>query len=86
MNSIGIVSDINHRGELLVKGHVPRKTGTAVFDVRKQKVGKVLRTFGPVKAPYLLVKVSGIPDNEKLKLLNTELYAKDDGGKTEKGE
>ena len=86
MNSLGIVSDINHRGELLVNGRDARKPGTVVYDVRKQKIGTVLRTFGPVSSPYLLVKTMGIPDNDKLRLLNSELYFDKEGSeKVRKG-
>ena len=80
MKTLGTVSDINHRGELLVKGSMAFQPGTVVFDARKNKVGNVIRTFGPVSSPYLLIKSAGIPDAEKMKLLSQELYFEKDGG------
>ena len=79
MKSAGKVTDVNHRGELILRGAEARKPGTVVFDSRKQRVGSVIRTFGPVESPYLLVKVTGIPDSEKMRLMNSELYYEKDG-------
>ena len=74
MKKIGIVRDINHRGELLLKGGGPGKPGTPVFDSRKNRVGKVVRTFGPVDSPYLLVKIGNVPEKDRMEFLNAELY------------
>lgn len=76
MKNLGVVCDINQKGELLVRGNSPHNPGTSVFDTRKKMVGNVLRTFGPIKSPYLLVRVRGIPESEKIQLLKTELYYK----------
>lgn len=75
MKALGVVSDINHRGELLVKGKDAFDSGIPVFDARKAPVGTVLRTFGPVSSPYILIKSKGLSDGEKMGLMNQDLYA-----------
>lgn len=75
MKSLGIVHDMNHKGELLLQVSSAQRPGTWVFDRRKKKIGHVLRTIGPVRSPYVLVKVTGIPDSEKIQLMNSELFS-----------
>ena len=75
MKSLGIVHDMNHKGELLLQASSAQRPGTWVFDRRKKKIGHVLRTIGPVRSPYVLVKVIGIPDGEKILLMNSELFS-----------
>lgn len=76
MESLGVVRDINHRGDLIVRSRCAHRPGTPVYDVRKKMIGNVLRTFGPVKEPYMLVSAKNVPDGEKLRLIKTELYIK----------
>ncbi len=75
MKSLGIVQDMNHKGELLLRTSSANRPGTWVFDRSKVKIGHVIRTIGPVKSPYLLVKVTGIPDREKMGLIQAELFS-----------
>ncbi len=75
MKSLGIVQDMNHKGELLLRTPSAQRPGTWVFDRNKAKIGHVIRTIGPVKSPYLLVKVTGIPDREKMGLIQAELFS-----------
>ncbi len=75
MKSLGTVNDMNHKGELLVKTSEAHRPGTWVFDRRKIKIGHVVKTIGPVASPYLIVKVSDIPESERMHLLNNEIFS-----------
>ena len=75
MKSLGIEQDMNHKVELLLRTSSANRPGTWVFDRSKVKIGHVIRTIGPVKSPYLLVKVPGIPDREKMGLIQAELFS-----------
>ena len=86
MKSLGIVHDMNHKGELLLQASSAQRPGTWVFDRRKKKIGHVLRTIGPVRSPYVLVKVTGIPDAEKIQLMNSELFSNNERNCSLKGE
>ncbi|MFQ5907324.1 MAG: H/ACA ribonucleoprotein complex subunit GAR1 [Thermoplasmata archaeon] len=74
MRKLGAIKDFSYRGDLLVKAGFAPPPDAAVFDARKRTLGRVLRVFGPVRAPYVTVKPAREP---KLPLLGSEVYVED---------
>jgi rRNA processing protein Gar1 len=51
------------------------KLGRPVFDLKKRRVGNVVDIFGPVRAPYVLIKpASGLTAEEQRSLLGSDIY------------
>jgi RNA-binding protein len=74
MKKLGAIKDFSYRGDILVKASFAPGPHVAVFDGRKRTVGRVLRVFGPVRAPYVNVRPSQEP---KLPLLGSKVYVED---------
>jgi len=50
---------------ILVKANTAPPINSKVFDSKGREVGYVYDVFGPVKAPYVLVKTKGDPERVK---------------------
>ncbi|MFQ5553492.1 MAG: H/ACA ribonucleoprotein complex subunit GAR1 [Thermoplasmata archaeon] len=74
MKKLGAIKDFSYRGDLLVKATFAPVPATSVFDARKRPLGRVVRVFGPVRAPYVTVKPAQEP---KLSVLGTGVYIED---------
>ena len=73
MKKLGTVKNITRDGSILLQASETFKPGTPVFDSRGGEIGTVIRTFGPVSAPYISVKPRGQID--ALGTINSLLYA-----------
>ena len=59
MKFLGEVQEVTYEGKLIVRGVFAPMPRDRVFDGRKRPLGHVVRIFGPVRAPYVSVQVSG---------------------------
>ncbi len=71
MRKLGTIKDFSYRGDLLVQATFAPAPGAGVLDHRKRNLGRVVRVFGPVRAPYVTVKPTKQP---KLSLLGSGVY------------
>ena len=55
MDILGVVEEVTHEGNIIVKGTVTPEYGNLVYDSKKKKIGVVKRVFGPVDGPYVSV-------------------------------
>jgi len=84
MRKLGKVIHLTNRGFVLSAEQVPG-LGGAVYDVGGARVGSVLDLFGPVAAPYVVVKPSrGFAQANLEKLVGKDLYMGERYGKTRK--
>ncbi|MFQ6012929.1 MAG: H/ACA ribonucleoprotein complex subunit GAR1 [Thermoplasmata archaeon] len=74
MKRLGTIKDFSYRGDLLVRATFAPAPDVGVFDRRKRSLGRVVRVFGPVRAPYVAVKPTKEP---KLSFLGSEVYVED---------
>jgi len=59
MRLLGEVQEVTFDGKLIVRGVFAPQPRDRVMDNKKKPLGRVARVFGPVKAPYISVEVSG---------------------------
>jgi rRNA processing protein Gar1 len=79
---LGKALHVVNRG-FVVKAVNSPKLGRPVFDLKKRRVGNVIDIFGPVKAPYVLIKpASGLTAEEQRSLLGSDIYMGEIRGKT----
>ena len=84
MRKLGKVIHLTNRGLVLCAEQVPG-LGGAVYDVGGARVGSVLDLFGPVAAPYVVVKPTrGFAQASLGKLVGKDLYMGKRYGKTRK--
>ena len=84
MRKLGKVIHLTNRGLVLCVEQVPG-LGGAVYDVGGARVGSVLDLFGPVAAPYIVVKPTrGFAQASLGKLVGKDLYMGERYGKTRK--
>ncbi|MFQ5918814.1 MAG: H/ACA ribonucleoprotein complex subunit GAR1, partial [Thermoplasmata archaeon] len=74
MKKLGTIKDFSYRGDLVVRATFAPPPGARVRDRRKQTLGRVVRVFGPVRAPYVTVKPTKQP---KLRLLGSGVYVEE---------
>jgi len=55
MDILGVVEEVTHDGNIIVRGNVTPEYGNIVYDSDKKKIGTVKRVFGPVDRPYVSV-------------------------------
>jgi RNA-binding protein len=58
MDVLGVVEEVTHDGNIIVRGTVTPEYGNIVYDSKKKKIGSVKRVFGPVDSPYISVTPS----------------------------
>ncbi len=84
MRRLGKVIHLTNRGLVLRAEQVP-SLGGAVYAVGGARVGNVLDLFGPVAAPYIVVKPTrGFAQASLGKLVGEDLYMGEQYGKTRK--
>ena len=59
VRKVGLVENIGHDGTVLVKSSQPVRVGQSLVDSRNRPIGRVLRMFGPVAAPFLSLRPAG---------------------------
>ena len=69
---LGVIQDISHDGRLIVKAKFAPSLREIVRDNVKGEVGRVVKVFGPVRAPYVAIE----PRKElrTLAVLGKEVY------------
>jgi len=84
MRKLGKVIHLTNRGLVLRAEHVPN-LGGAVYDGAGEHIGSVLDLFGPVAAPYAVIKPArGLTQAGLGKLIGGALYMGERYGKTRK--
>ncbi|MCS7385907.1 MAG: Gar1/Naf1 family protein [archaeon GB-1867-005] len=68
MKRLGRVLRVTRRGLILVKATAAPPIDAKILDAKGRFVGRVYDIFGPVKAPYVLVKPSTSLDELKSSL------------------
>jgi rRNA processing protein Gar1 len=58
MKRLGRVDLISHNGCLLLRGDFAPQEGSGVLDKAGKSVGRIVRVFGPVAAPYVSIEPS----------------------------
>ena len=53
---LGVVENIGHDGNLLVRSEFAPARGAEVADKRHRPLGRVSRVFGPVREPFVSVR------------------------------
>ena len=66
MQPIGIALHLSKSGKLVVKGALTPKTGGKLYDETGALVGTAVEVFGPIKTPYVSVRLAKGVDSEKL--------------------
>ena len=84
MRKLGKVIHLTNRGLVLSAEQVPG-LGGAVYEAGGARVGSVLDLFGPVAAPYIVVKPTrGFAQASLEKLVGNDLYMGERYGKNRK--
>jgi rRNA processing protein Gar1 len=66
MQLFGKALHISKSGNLVVKGTLAPQSGTKVFTEDKKAIGKTQEVFGPVRSPYISIRLNKSVDHEKL--------------------
>ena len=69
---LGVVQDISHDGRLIVKARFAPNIRTLVRDNVKGEVGRVVKVFGPARAPYVAIEPR--KEMRTLAVLGKEVY------------
>ena len=72
MKFLGEVQEVSFDGKLIVKGVCAPQPRETVTDNRRRPIGRVVRVFGPVAAPYVSVEVTG--DQSLLSAVGKQVY------------
>jgi len=75
MKSIGKIENISSNGVAIVKTNSVWGIGSKVFDRKNNMVGVVRETIGPVKEPYLIIRITGFKGSQT-DLIGKEIYAR----------
>ena len=70
VQELGRVISVRERNLVIVRSARLVKEGSPVYDEQQKKAGKVEEVIGPTRAPYVLIKVKGNPEN----LMGKSLY------------
>ena len=81
MKTVGVLTAISRRGELIVKLKEGYHGEKLAFDFRGKPIGEVRRVTGPVDSPYLIMRCLLKDPNQLNRLLGRELYLKLETGK-----
>ena len=57
MKVLGNTSHIANSGKLIVISDKTPPAGALVFDKNKNKIGKIVDIFGPVKTPFISIRI-----------------------------
>jgi rRNA processing protein Gar1 len=72
MKFLGEVQEVSFDGKLIVKGVCAPQPREMVTDNRRRPIGRVVRVFGPVTAPYISVEATG--DTSLLSAVGKQVY------------
>jgi len=72
MKFLGEVQEVGFDGRLIVKGVFAPQPRETVMDNRRRPIGRVVRVFGPVAAPYVSVEVTG--EQSLLSAMGKQVY------------
>lgn len=86
MIRLGVVRQISSGGIIIVKAESTLPKGSMAVDERLRQVGRVMRVFGPVKAPYVSIAPARKDPQWMLSLIGKELFTNggNDNVKTKK--
>jgi rRNA processing protein Gar1 len=66
MQPIGVALHLSKSGKLVVKGTLTPKAGRKLYDEKGAEVGRAVEVFGPIKTPYISVRLAKGVDSEAL--------------------
>jgi len=69
---LGVIQDISHDGRLIVKARFTPSMKAIVRDNVKGEVGRVVKVFGPARAPYVAIEPK--KQMRTLAVLGKEVY------------
>lgn len=75
MKSIGKIENIPSNSVAIVKTNVALGIGSKVFDKKNNLIGVVRETIGPVKEPYLIIRITGCKGSQ-IDLIGKEVYTR----------
>jgi len=73
MDRTGRAVGFTKEGSLLVKGSVAPRDGSEAYGPDKRRIGLVQRVFGPVKEPYVVIRLN-IPTAERNRLVGKDIF------------
>jgi len=71
LEEIGEILHVIQGNRAVAKVKVAPKPGSTVFDIRRKPIGQVIDIFGPVKSPYIEIRVM---EQDPRKLINSPIY------------
>lgn len=71
MEEIGEILHVIQGNRAIAKVKIAPKPGSTVFDVRRKPIGQIIDIFGPVKSPYIEIKVKEL---DPRKLVYSPIY------------
>ena len=66
MQPIGVALHLSKGGKLVVRGTLTPKAGRKLYDEKGKLIGTSTEVFGPIKTPYVSVRLAKGVDSEKL--------------------
>lgn len=75
MKQIGRIENISNNNVAVVKTNSVLNVGTKVFDKKSNAIGVVRETIGPVKEPYLIIRLTSCKGSQT-DLIGKEIYAR----------
>lgn len=83
---MGRALHVGSRG-LVAKGNSAPRLGQTALDPSEREVGRVSDIFGPVRAPYFVIKpASGVSREDLVRLAGSNIYMGEAHGKGRKSE
>ncbi|MEW5936565.1 MAG: Gar1/Naf1 family protein [Candidatus Thermoplasmatota archaeon] len=74
MKPIGTVATIAHNGHLIVRARFAPDEGCFGYDSRGRVLGRIIRVFGPVSAPFVAILPAR---RQSLALMGAEAFVDD---------
>ena len=80
MKRLGVVENVAYDGSVLIRSEFAPGLGVHVVDRRQHPLGRVVKVFGPVSAPFAAVRpVAKVP----LSLLGSDVYVGENNAQQE---
>ena len=73
MKYLGRIIALSYRAQFVLQGSITPPLAAIVYTRTLERLGEVIRVFGPVKTPYITVAPFN-PADLKMKYLGAELY------------
>lgn len=71
MEEVGEILHVIHGNRVIARVKITPKLGLTVYDIRRKPIGQIVDIFGPVKSPYVEIRVE---NKDPEKLVNSPIY------------